>query len=91
MVVIPGMAADQPVNAAAAQAWGVGRALPADATADMMRAAVADVLATPSCRDAARAISRQLIGVDGASNAADEIEQLLVPTSSRVGSSEVKV
>jgi len=77
MVVIPGMAHDQPINAAAAQAWGVGRALPGDASAEMMRAAVREVLAAPACRDAARAIARQLAGVDGASNAADEIEQLL--------------
>jgi MGT family glycosyltransferase len=92
VVVIPGMAADQPVNAAAAQAWGVGRALPGDATADMMRSAVEEVLASPSCRDAARAIARQLAGVDGASNAADEIEQLFErPRSSQSGSSGAKV
>jgi MGT family glycosyltransferase len=77
MVVIPGLAADQPVNAAAAQAWGVGRALPSDASAEMMREAAREVLASPACRDAARAIARNLVGVDGASNAADEIELLL--------------
>ena len=77
IVAIPGLAADQPINAASAQAWGVGRALPADASAEMMRAAVQEVLASPECRDAARAISRQLAGVDGASAAADEIERLL--------------
>jgi UDP:flavonoid glycosyltransferase YjiC (YdhE family) len=43
----------------------------------MMREAVQDVLLSSSYRDAARAISRQLAGVDGARNAADEIEQLL--------------
>jgi len=77
MIVVPGLAADQPVNAAAAQAWGVGRALPGDASADMMRAAVLEVLANPALRDKARAISQQLAGVDGARAAADEIEQLL--------------
>jgi UDP:flavonoid glycosyltransferase YjiC (YdhE family) len=77
MVVIPGMAHDQPVNAAAAQAWGVGRALPGDASADMMRSAMQEVLASPSRRAAARALSQQLAAVDGAGNAADEIEQLL--------------
>jgi MGT family glycosyltransferase len=78
MVVVPGFASDQPINAAAAANWGVGRALPGDATAEMIREAVRDVLASPSCRDAARAISRQLEDVDGARNAADEIEQMLV-------------
>lgn len=42
-----------------------------------MRAAVQEVLATPSYGDAASAISKQFAGVDGANNAADEIEQLL--------------
>jgi MGT family glycosyltransferase len=77
MVAIPGLAADQPINAASAQAWGVGRALPSDASAEMMRAAVREILAAPACRDAARAIAQRLTGVDGASNAADEIERLL--------------
>jgi MGT family glycosyltransferase len=77
MVIVPGLASDQPINAAGAANWGVARALPADASAEMMREAVRDVLATPSYRDAARAISRQLAGVDGARNAADEIEQML--------------
>ncbi|MFZ2104553.1 MAG: nucleotide disphospho-sugar-binding domain-containing protein [Roseiarcus sp.] len=77
MVVIPGFASDQPVNAAAAQAWGVARSLPGNATAEMMRAAVREVLASPSFREAASATSGQLAGIDGAKNAADEIEQLL--------------
>ena len=77
MVVVPGLAADQPVNAAAAQDWGVGRALPSDAGAQAMRAAIAEVLAAPGHREAARAISRDLAGLDGAANAADEVESLL--------------
>ena len=43
----------------------------------MMRAAVREVLASPSFREAASATSGQLAGIDGAKNAADEIEQLL--------------
>jgi MGT family glycosyltransferase len=78
MVVIPGMAHDQAPNAAAAQAWGVGRALPGDANAEMMRSAVREVLASAAYRENSRAISRQLADVDGASNAANEIEQVLV-------------
>lgn len=77
MVVIPGLGGDQPINAAAAQAWGVGRALPGEATTDMMRLAAQEVLATPSYREAALAISRQLVGTDGATNAAYEVESLL--------------
>jgi UDP:flavonoid glycosyltransferase YjiC (YdhE family) len=81
MVLIPGLAHDQAPNAAAAEAWGVGRALPGDADADVMRSAIRDVLATPSFRDKARAISAQLRGTDGARNAVIEIEQLLAEGS----------
>jgi UDP:flavonoid glycosyltransferase YjiC (YdhE family) len=75
MVIIPGMAVDQPINAAAIEAWGVGRALPGDATAHMMRSAVQEVLAAPSLRATARELAQKLVGVDGAANAAAEIEQ----------------
>ena len=42
----PGEAHDQVPNAAAAQAWAVGRALPGDADAEAMRGAVQEVLAS---------------------------------------------
>lgn len=90
MVVIPGMAADQPVNAAAAQAWGVGRALPGDATVEAMRSAVESVLSTPSYREAAQALSRRLAGVDGARNAADEIETLIARATSGTQSGDAR-
>jgi MGT family glycosyltransferase len=77
LVVIPGFAPDQPVNAAAVEAWGAGRALPGDAGAEMIREAVEEVLATPSFGSTARKLSAHFVGVDGAANAADEIEQLL--------------
>ena len=77
MVVVPGFASDQPINAAAVEAWGVGRALAGDATADQISAAVQDVLEASSYRAGARAISSQLAGADGAINGADEIEALL--------------
>jgi UDP:flavonoid glycosyltransferase YjiC (YdhE family) len=77
MVVIPGFAPDQPVNAAAVEAWGVGRALPGDASMEMMREAIEQVLATPSFSAAARKLAAHFAGVDGAANAADEIEHLL--------------
>lgn len=81
MVVIPGLGGDQPVNAQAACDWGVGTALPGDATAEMMRTAIERVLKTASFRDAARAISRQLADTDGAANAADEIEAMIATAS----------
>ena len=77
MVVVPGFASDQPINAAAVEDWGVGRSVPGDATAELIGAAVREVLETSSYRAAARAISRQLVGVDGAAIAANEIEALL--------------
>jgi UDP:flavonoid glycosyltransferase YjiC (YdhE family) len=85
MVVIPGLGGDQPINAAAVEAWGVGRALPADAGADAMRAAVSELLASRAYRDRAAEISRQLRDCDGARGAAEEIEGLL-PASIRKAS-----
>jgi UDP:flavonoid glycosyltransferase YjiC (YdhE family) len=83
MVVIPGMASDQPVNAAAVQAWGAGRALPSDAGAQAIRSAVQEVLATPSFAATARELARKFVGVDGAAKAADEIELLLAARPSQ--------
>jgi UDP:flavonoid glycosyltransferase YjiC (YdhE family) len=77
MVVIPGLAGDQPFVAAAVQEWGTGRALPGDAGADAMEAAAFEVLSTPSYRLNARRRAERLAGVDGAVNAADEVESLL--------------
>jgi MGT family glycosyltransferase len=77
MIVIPGMAHDQAVNAAAVQAWGAGRALAGDASAATMRQAVQQVLQSPAYRDAARSVSHRLSGIDGAANAASEIDALL--------------
>ena len=77
MVVIPGLAGDQPFVAAAVQEWGAGRALPGDADADAMRAAAKEALSVPSFRDNARRRATALAGIDGAANAADEVEQLL--------------
>jgi UDP:flavonoid glycosyltransferase YjiC (YdhE family) len=54
MVVIPGLAGDQPFVAVAIQEWGAGRALSGDAGTDAMRAAAQDVLSTPSFRNTAK-------------------------------------
>ena len=83
MVVIPGLAGDQPFVAAAVQEWGTGRALPGDADAAAMRAAAQEVLAMPSFRRNAEARQRALAGVDGAVNAAAEIDALLIPAPAR--------
>jgi UDP:flavonoid glycosyltransferase YjiC (YdhE family) len=77
MVVIPGLAGDQPFVAAAIQEWGAGRALPGDAGIEAIRAAAQEVLTGPSFRDNARQRAAALAGVDGAANAADEVEALL--------------
>jgi UDP:flavonoid glycosyltransferase YjiC (YdhE family) len=79
MVVIPGLAGDQPFVAAAVQEWGAGRALPGDADVAAMRAAAQEVLSTPSYRESAARRAQMLAGVDGAANAADLVEALLSP------------
>lgn len=78
MVVIPGMAADQPGNAAAVEAWGAGLALPPDADADAIAAAAREVLGQSAYREKACELARQFADVDGAANAADQIEELFV-------------
>lgn len=78
MVVIPGLAGDQPFVAAAVQEWGTGRALPGDAGAGAIAEAALEVLSTPSYRHEARRRAEVLAGVDGAANAANEVESLLL-------------
>jgi UDP:flavonoid glycosyltransferase YjiC (YdhE family) len=77
LVVIPGPAGDQPFVAAAVQEWGAGRALPGDADVATMREAARDVLADGSYRLHARERAARLADVDGAVNAAGEVEALL--------------
>ena len=76
MVVIPGLAGDQPFVAAAVQEWGAGRALAGDADAAAMREAAQDVLANSAYRRAAQERSMSLRHVDGAASAALEVEAL---------------
>ena len=83
MVLMPGLAADQPHIAAQMQEWGVGRALPGDAEVAAIRAAALDVLSIPSYRKRAKQRATALTAVNGAAVAADEIEEL-----ARGGSSE---
>jgi UDP:flavonoid glycosyltransferase YjiC (YdhE family) len=77
MIVIPGLAGDQPYVAAAIAEWGCGRALPGGDASDPIRAAAREVLSTPSFRNNARRRAATLADVDGAANAADEVEALL--------------
>jgi len=77
LVVIPGLAGDQPYVAAAVQEWGVGRALAGDADVEAIRTAAREVLSDPSFRSKAAQRAKALAGVDGAANAADEVEAML--------------
>jgi UDP:flavonoid glycosyltransferase YjiC (YdhE family) len=52
-------------------------ALSGDATVEAIRAAAQDVLSTPSYRDKAQQRCARLTGIDGAANAANEVESLL--------------
>jgi MGT family glycosyltransferase len=77
MVVIPGLAGDQPFVAAAVAEWGAGRALAGDAEMPSIRSAAQDVLADAAYRANARQRSAMLANVDGAANAAREVEAML--------------
>jgi UDP:flavonoid glycosyltransferase YjiC (YdhE family) len=77
VVVIPGSGGDQPLNAEAAEDWGVGRALPQDADADTMRTAIEEVLNNGSYRKNAAWFSQEIAESNGAARASDEIETLL--------------
>ncbi|HVA12829.1 MAG TPA: glycosyltransferase [Stellaceae bacterium] len=92
MIVIPGLAHDQAVIAALMEEWGTGIAMPGDVpfggagnakaltqeeAVAALRDAAAKILATPSYRQNAQARAKALAGIDGAANAAKEIEALL--------------
>jgi len=77
MILLPGLAADQPFIATQMQEWGVGRALPGDAEVGAIRSAAQDILSQPSYRNLARQRSTALADVDGANAAADELEDLI--------------
>ncbi|HUN90837.1 MAG TPA: nucleotide disphospho-sugar-binding domain-containing protein [Burkholderiaceae bacterium] len=77
MILMPGLAHDQELVARTVEEWGAGLALPGDAPASAIREAASRILGDPSFRSAARSRAAQLNGVDGAANAADEIEAML--------------
>ena len=76
MIVMPGLAHDQPCIAETIQEWGVGRALPGDAEVGAIRTAGQDILSNASYRKRAQARAAALRRVDGATAGADEIEEL---------------
>lgn len=82
MVCIPGLAADQPFVGAMVQEFGAGRTLPGDASMEDMHAAALAVLEGPAYAAAAARLSKQLVGTDGAAEAADAVESLL-PAATR--------
>jgi UDP:flavonoid glycosyltransferase YjiC (YdhE family) len=84
MVVVAGVASDQPFVAKAVQEWGAGRALPGDAPAAEIRAAVQAVLDQPAYRAVAARLAGPLAARDGAVAAAESLETL-VPASPKVG------
>ncbi len=83
MVVIPGLAGDQPFVAAAVQEWGAGIALAGDANAAAMREAAGSVLADAAYRTEARRRAKALARADGAASAARAVESLLGGTIER--------
>jgi UDP:flavonoid glycosyltransferase YjiC (YdhE family) len=80
MVVVPGLAGDQPFVAAAIQEFGVGLALPGDADTAAMRAACQEVLANPSYRLEAQRRAKALANGQGAAVAARAVETLFGAT-----------
>jgi UDP:flavonoid glycosyltransferase YjiC (YdhE family) len=84
LIVIPGLAGDQAPISRTIQEWGAGLALPSDADVDAIRKASATILSSPSYTRVAERLSRSLAGVDGAANAANEIELLLHEVKGKV-------
>jgi UDP:flavonoid glycosyltransferase YjiC (YdhE family) len=85
MVIMPGLAGDQPFVAAAIQEWGAGLALASDTGADAIRAAAHEVLTTPGYRLTAERLSQPLLQCDGASAAATELEALIAaPATAKI-------
>jgi len=76
IVCIPAKGGDQPVIAGLIERWGVGCAMPQDASAAAIGAAVDGVLADASARAAARDRAAAFSGPDGAELAADALERL---------------
>jgi MGT family glycosyltransferase len=77
MIVMPGIAPDQPLNGAMVEELGAGRVLAQDATSDAIVALVGELLTALAYRARAKDVAKLFSGIDGATHAADEIEALL--------------
>ncbi len=75
LVCMP-MGRDQDTNARRVEALGAGVALPVDAGVQEIGQAVAEVLQTPSYREAALRLKGALASAPGAAGGADELERL---------------
>jgi MGT family glycosyltransferase len=75
LVCMP-MGRDQDTNARRVEALGAGLALPVDAGVPEIGQAVAEVLDTPSYREAARRLQGTFASAPGAAGGADELERL---------------
>ena len=75
LVCMP-MGRDQDTNARRVEALGAGVALPVDAGVPEIGQAVAEVLGTPSYREAARRLQGTFASAPGAVGCADELERL---------------
>jgi len=74
MVCIPAKGGDQPPIARLVDEWGIGRALPQDASAAAIGTAVDEILSDPAFRRAVRERAATFTGPDGALLAADALE-----------------
>jgi UDP:flavonoid glycosyltransferase YjiC (YdhE family) len=74
LVCVP-LGREQPQNAAAVARVGAGVVVDPASSPDALRAAVAEVLASASMRDAARRLADEIASTRG--RAADEVESLL--------------
>jgi UDP:flavonoid glycosyltransferase YjiC (YdhE family) len=77
MLVIPGLAADQPYIAANVAEWGAGCALPSDAGVEAIREAAQKILDSESYRTNAQRLPRILQTCGGADAAASELAALI--------------
>jgi UDP:flavonoid glycosyltransferase YjiC (YdhE family) len=86
IVGIPAKGGDQAPITEMLDRWGVGRALPGDASVPQIRSAAEEILSDPSFREEARTRSRALEDCNGAASAADSVEALTRKTGSSLGS-----
>jgi MGT family glycosyltransferase len=82
-IVMPGLAGDQAPIARTMEEWGAGIALPGDASVEAIRSAAERIFSDSSYAQTAQRLSLPFAGVDGAANAADELESLLGVAAAR--------